>query len=221
VAILQGCRQPELARRFLQFLAATERVGPAPAPAADSPEADSLLADLLGATLVDAQDELWAAWSALARVNPPEPALRWMTEPPPWPPASVAKILSRQGERAMAMVETLAGELSAQPPVRAWLIRSWLSPTRVADEALLNELATAAEGRLCHEPSFRDWLRAEWTAWARQRYQAVGSRQWEDREPRGPYGESAFSLRDHHPERSTSRDYGPGGHYLLPTAYCL
>jgi hypothetical protein len=171
VAILQGCRHPEPARTFLRFLAGTGRAGPAPEqPASRSPEADSLLADLLGATLVDAQDELWAAWSALERVNPPGPALEWMTEPPPWPPASVTTILNRQGERAMSLVETLAGELSAQPSVRAWLIRSWLSPPRLVDAAMLEELATAAEGRLCREPSVRDWLRAEWTAWARQRY---------------------------------------------------
>ena len=176
VAILQGCRHPELARRFLKFLAATERLGPVPARAADSPEADSLLADLLGATLVDAQDELWTAWSALERGDHPEPARRWMTEPPPWPPASVARILSRQGERAMSLVETLAGELSAQPTVRAWLIRSWLSPPRLVDEVLLHELATAAAGRLCREPNVRDWLRAEWTAWARQRYRRVARR---------------------------------------------
>jgi hypothetical protein len=160
---------------------ATGRVEPAAVRTASLPEADSLLADLLGATLVDVQDELWSAWEALERVNPPEAALRWMSEPPPWPPASVAKILGRQGERAMALLETLAGELSAQPPVRAWLIRSWLSPPRLVDEALLDELAAAADGRLCREPSFRDWVRTEWTAWARQRYRRVArlaSGQW-------------------------------------------
>ena len=34
-------------------------------------EVESLVADLLGATLVDAQDELWAAWSALERAGSP------------------------------------------------------------------------------------------------------------------------------------------------------
>ena len=57
-----------------------------------------MVADLLGATLVDAQDELWAAWASLERAGYPEPALEWLTEPPPWPPASVAKYLRRDGE---------------------------------------------------------------------------------------------------------------------------
>ena len=73
----------------------------------------------------------------------------------------------------MALIETLAGELSPRPAVRGWLIRSWLSPPRLVDETLLAELAHAAEGRLIHEPRFRSWLRAEWTASARQRYRRV------------------------------------------------
>jgi hypothetical protein len=41
------------------------------------------------------------------------------------------------------------------------------------DETLLAEMAHAADGRLIHEPRFRSWLRAEWTASARQRYRRV------------------------------------------------
>jgi hypothetical protein len=181
VAIPREARHPGLARAFLRFLAATGRAGPAPAHAANSPDAEALLADLLGATLVDAQDELWVAWSALKRGDHPESALRWMTEPPPWPPASVAKMLRGQGEHAMPLLETLVGQLATDPSVRAWLLRSWLSPPHLVDEALLHELALAAEGRLCRESRFRDWLRAEWTAWARQRYRRV------ERLARGPW----------------------------------
>jgi hypothetical protein len=131
--------------------------------------------------LVDAQDELWSAWSALETMDHPENALRWMTEPPPWPPASVTKMLGRHGEHAMSLVETLAGQLTTDPSVRAWLIRSWLTPPRPIDESLLNELVLAEQGRLGREPRFREWLRAEWTAWARQRYRRVArlaSGQW-------------------------------------------
>jgi hypothetical protein len=173
VAILGEAVHPEQARSFLRFLAETGVAGSAPSGSDDSTDADNLLADLLGATLVDAQDELWTAWSTLDREGYPENALRSMTEPPPWPPASVAKMMSGAGERGMSMVETLAGELATEPPVRAWLVRSWVSPQRLIDHAMLAELAGAAEGRLCHEPRFRDWLRAEWTAWARQRYRRV------------------------------------------------
>jgi hypothetical protein len=137
------------------------------------PAVESLAADLLGATLVDAQDELWAAWGALERAGQPERALRWMDEPPPWPPAFVAKLLSRGGENAMSLTETLARELAPEPAARAWLMRSWLSPSRHVDLTLLAELSHAAGGRLGTEPRFRAWLRAEWTAWARQRYRRV------------------------------------------------
>ena len=60
-------------------------------------DSSDLLAELLGATLVDAQDELWAAWAALEREGYPDHALRWLTEPPPWPPASVAKMMTGAG----------------------------------------------------------------------------------------------------------------------------
>ena len=61
----------------------------------------SLVADLVGATLVDAQDELWTAWRALEGLSDRERALAWLLEPPPWPPASVSKYLGRDGERAI------------------------------------------------------------------------------------------------------------------------
>jgi hypothetical protein len=141
-------------------------------PAA-GPDSESLVADLLGATLVDAQDELWAAWDALERAGPAALARKRLTEPPAWPPASIEKYLRREGENAMSLIETLAGELSPRPAVRGWLIRSWLSPPRLVDETLLAEMAQAADGRLIHEPRFRAWLRAEWTASARQRYRRV------------------------------------------------
>ena len=97
-----------------------------------TPDFESLVADLLGATLVDAQDELWTAWEVLEhRIS--EPAHKWLSEPPPWPPASIEKYLKGEGEHAMALIETLAGELSPRPAVRGWLIRSWLSPPRVVD----------------------------------------------------------------------------------------
>jgi hypothetical protein len=175
--ILTTARDPDLAREFLRFLIETRQADLAPSPdvrdrAAD-PDFESLVADLLGATLVDAQDELWAAWAALERAGSPRAARKWLTEPPHWPPASIEKYLKREGEHAMSLLETLAGELSPRAAVRGWLIRSWLSPARVVDEALLAEMSHATEGRLIHEPRFRSWLRAEWTASARQRYRRV------------------------------------------------
>ena len=143
-----------------------------PLPRSEFAPGDDLLADLLGATLIDARDELKAAHEALERAGRPEKAERWMTEPPPWPPASVAKILGRESN-AMPLVETLAAQLAPEADARAWLLRSWIAPTRPVDAALLDEIARAADGRLLREPRFRAWLRGEWTAWARQRYRRV------------------------------------------------
>ena len=38
-----------------------------------------------------------------------------MTEPPPWPPASIAKMMNGGGERRTSMMETLAGQLATEP----------------------------------------------------------------------------------------------------------
>ena len=147
-------------------------------------ELSSLVADLLGSTLVDAQDELWSAARAIDGLAEKEQARAWLLEPPPWPPASVAKYLSREGERAMALIETLSAEVAPEPPARAWLLRSWLAPARPVDLSLLSELTHAADGRLCREPRFRAWLREEWTAWARQRYRRVA--RWAKSRPAEP-----------------------------------
>ena len=171
VAVVSGGNHPDLARQFLEFLAGRGQAEPpTPVSGADL-DASDLLADLLGATLVDAQDELWAAWAKLGRSARPGRAEMWMTRPPPWPPASVEKLLDR--DKPSPLLETLVGELAPDPEVRAWLVRSWLGPPRLIDRALLTELAEAADGRLVLEPRFRAWLRGEWTAWARQRYRRV------------------------------------------------
>ena len=167
-----------MAREFLRFLIETGRAelrrAVAPATTRRDPDVESLVADLLGSTLVDAQDELWTAWDALERAGSPEPARKWLTEPPPWPPASIEKYLNREGENAMSLIETLAAELSPRPAVRA-LADPELAVASSARrrDTLLAEMAQAADGTLSHEPRFRAWLRAEWTASARQRYRRV------------------------------------------------
>jgi hypothetical protein len=178
VAIARAAPDQELAQGFLQFLletqGATASVNSSGARTGVPEEVSSLVADLLGSTLVDAQDELWTAARAIETLGGErEKATAWLVEPPPWPPASVAKYLGREGERAMALIETLAAEVAPEPPARAWLLRSWLAPERSIDEAVLSELTEAAGGRLCREGRFRAWLREEWTAWARQRYRRV------------------------------------------------
>ncbi len=171
VAIVQGGGNITLSNLFLEFLG--ER-GQAEAPSTvdvSSPAADALLADLLGATLVDAQNELSAACETLGftRQWPVYEAV--LTESPPWPPASVAKLL--KGKDSGALLETLLQQVAPEADCRSWLFRSWLLPEHPVDDKLLAELADAVKGRLVREERFRAWLRAEWTAWARQRYRRV------------------------------------------------
>jgi hypothetical protein len=174
-AICREARQPRIARAFLRFLA--ERLGTEPGIEGEviNPDVSDLLADLLGATLVDAQDELKAAWTALDRegVKAPASALSWMSEPPPWPPASVEKLQRRGGDNALRMIDDLAAQLAPDSELRFALVQSWLRPRRLIDDSLLAELAKTSAGRLVQEPRFRAWLRAEWAAWARQRYRRV------------------------------------------------
>ena len=174
-AILRGNWHAAQAQAFLRFLADHHGATPGRETPDLDPEVSDLLADLLGATLVDAQEELLVAASTVARAGEPASAQAhaWLTEPPPWPPASVEKLQSRGGEIALAMVQDLAGQIAPDPEPRFWLVQSWLRPARPIDHSMLTELARAAGGRLVREPRFRAWLRGEWTAWARQRYRRV------------------------------------------------
>jgi hypothetical protein len=197
VGIARSASDSAAAQAFLRFLCETEGASAAAdAESSDVGRSDlvgSLIADLVGATLVDAQDELWAAWRTLEKVSDRERALAWLVEPPPWPPASVSRYLGREGERAMALIETLSAEVAPMPAARAWLRRSWLSPARVVDQKFLSELAEAAGGQLCREPRFRAWLREEWTAWARQRYRRVA--RWVGTEASRPRDQGAPTRR--------------------------
>lgn len=142
-----------------------------------------MLRDLLGATLVDEQDELRPAWEAVLKAGRPADWEARLTVAPPWPPASVTRLVRRHaasGEDPRPWVETLASQVVADPLARAWLLLSWEKDPRPIDGRFLDELAAAADGRLVAEERFRAWLRAEWTAWAGQRYR------WIDRHAGGP-----------------------------------
>jgi hypothetical protein len=175
VAIVRGARHVEEARAFLRFLVG--QAGSTAGRALDRADLDAndLLADLLGATLVDARDELTWAWNELDRaaVARTSQAFGWLTEPPPWPPASIGSMQRRGGEKGLGLIEDLARQIAPDSQERLWLLESWVKPGRVVDGSLLWELSRAAGGRLVREPRFRAWLRGEWTAWARQRYRRV------------------------------------------------
>ncbi|HEY2156279.1 MAG TPA: hypothetical protein VGH33_11660 [Isosphaeraceae bacterium] len=171
VALVAASPRIDDARAFVAFLANRVQAEPVPDDfPAPEPVTDALLADLLGATLVDAQDELWAAADALDRTGHPEPFEGYLDHAPPWPPTSIQK-LRRQAE-ADELLGAMAREIGANGDARAWLMRSWDGPERKIDGSWIRELAGAAGG-LAREPRFRTWLRGEWTAWARQHYRRI------------------------------------------------
>ncbi|WP_165247810.1 hypothetical protein [Paludisphaera soli] len=177
-AIPVDARRPRAARAFLNFLIERRQgeAGPrfeAASMARAGADAEDLAADLLGATLVDAQEELRIAAAAVRDAGSPTWAVDLLTQPPPWPPASVDKLLRKEGEAGPALVETLIGQVAPAPSLRLWLAQSWLKPRRALDREILADVAEADGGRLAREPRFRSWLRAEWTQWARQRYRWV------------------------------------------------
>ncbi len=177
VSLVAGSRHSEVAGWFLDFL--KER-GEAQSPETRASDvSDELLADLLGATLVDSQNELWEAWQTLEQTGRPERPMLWMLQAPPWPPASITQLAEQ--DKTGTLIQTLAEEFAPDAHARAWLLRDWLGAPRLVNSEVLEQICAAADGRLVQEPRFRAWLRAEWTAWARQRYRRVArmARGWE------------------------------------------
>jgi hypothetical protein len=182
IAIAARAPHRDQARLFLQMLLERGQLNAPPRPDPVALAADTLLADLMGATLVDAQDELRAAWAALGRLQDSElrrQRAAWMATPPPWPPASVSAIRQQPIDEAGAWLETLAEQLAPGAETRQWLLASWRNSPAPVDAATLHELAAAADGQLAADPRFRAWIRAEWSAWARQRYRAAAHTQAE------------------------------------------
>jgi hypothetical protein len=175
VALTRNVRREAEARAFLALLEERQQCDAVPenTPVVGPVDlaADDLLADLLGAALVDAQDELWTADSALDRAGRPEPFNGYLDDPPPWPPTSVVKL--HDHPEGASLLETLAREITADRDARFWLVESWDSSPRPIDGNWLREVAGVAGGRLVKEPRFRAWLRAEWVAWARQHYRRI------------------------------------------------
>ena len=132
-----------------------------------------LLADLLGATLVDAQEELLVAASTVARAGTRHrPGAGLADRAAPLAAGIGQKLQSRGGESALAMVQDLAGQIAPDPEPRFWLVQSWLRPARPIDHAMLTELRKPPVAAWC-AASVSRLARGEWTAWARQRYRRV------------------------------------------------
>jgi hypothetical protein len=170
VAVVNGSPHAKEASVFLEFLA---EQGQADRPTPEKEKRDNLalLRDMLGNCLVDAQDELKDAVIALDRAGHPADLEAYLDDAPPWPPTSITKI--RQRDDHEALLETLAHELTDSPESRFRLLESWDHAPKKLDLAQLQMLSTVSNGQLLKEPRFRMWIRAEWTAWARQHYRRI------------------------------------------------
>jgi hypothetical protein len=137
-----------------------------------TPAVRTLAAELIGATILDAEPELRRARASLEQ-SPDAASLggTLLSEPPPWPPDSIRRLGDDPGRQSM--LATLAAALVDDPQSREWLLDSWQRPPRPVDRALFESLATANDGRVFRSSRVLPWLRAEWTAWARQRYAQV------------------------------------------------
>jgi hypothetical protein len=169
IGIVRGTPHLEAAREFVASLmrqtdtATTTRRDPLPPP-------QVLLPELLGAVLVDTQPELIEAMAAVKAAGLEKQAERWFV-PPPWPPASIAKL--KRSDPTGALAESLAEQVVPDLKARVWLLESWNRTSRPIDGDLLRELTSAADGRLIAEPRFRAWLAVEWRSWARQCYRRI------------------------------------------------
>ena len=137
----------------------------------------ALLGDLLHAVFGENWTEFHQAWSAIRRAPTPsmegrELAERWILQPPPWPPASVELLKTRPA--ASLLLTELVTQLSSTKVSRAWLQGQFEGPARLVDASLLAEIGLVDDQGLVCEPRFRNWLRAEWSAWAGQRYRRAG-----------------------------------------------
>ena len=171
LAVVEGGPNRARAAGLIDALEARGFVQLADSSSVIQANADELLVDLLGAALVDAEDELREADAALGRFGHPTQAEAAIGQRPPWPPASLARL--QADPNGPAMVETLLEQIAPDPESRRWLETSWSGPKRTVDGTLLAEIAGAASGKLALEPRFRAWLRGEWTAWTRQLYRRV------------------------------------------------
>lgn len=161
VGLVAGSRRAEQARALLAVLVeATPTLSTA-----------SLQLELLDSTLGVARPELRAARASLARKGDPAQPLAWMTEPPPWPPASITRMRTRPD--GPALIALLAEQVAPDRSARDWLLRAFDRVPKPLDVEMLGELDEVARGKLASDPRFRAWLRSEWTAWARQRYRRV------------------------------------------------
>ena len=172
IALISGCPRPDEARGFLRFLL---EAGLASEPDSSSLSVDEnpLLATLLGSTLVDAQQELVHASRVLEQSPHPARLEQFLTEPPPWPPASISRLSRQEGNAGERLKDQLAAQIAPDLDTRYWLLESWNETIAPFDGEALDRLCRAVDGKLAAEPRFRAWLQAEWTSWARQRYRRV------------------------------------------------
>jgi hypothetical protein len=158
-------KRPQAADSFRAFC---EETGKCAAPATSSEAAflAPVFRTLMAGVLLDeCLDSLRNAWKAI-RAGTGEAARdaeAYLTERPPWPPASILRL---RKERGFEYVGALAEQVAIDRDQRDWLVRAFQEAEGKVD---FQRLETSDDGRLSESLRFRTWIHAEWAAWVRQR----------------------------------------------------
>lgn len=155
----------ELREQFLRFLRETDRLRTTTGLTPASVFRDSFRRDLATIVTHDLRDKIREVWRV---IEPAGGELRtrvetYLTELPPWPPASVTSLQKRRGfEFVVALIEQVA----ANGDQRTWLVQNFQEAPNPLQMELLDQ---ALDGSFLKNIRFRAWIRAEWKAWINQR----------------------------------------------------
>jgi len=154
---------------FQEFCRKTNRLTGVLNPDESTTSKHAITDDLASIILFECRSDIQDAWVSIENSTGElrQRAEKYLTELPPWPPASIQDLQKRRGfEYVVALVEQMA----ADGDERDWLIREFQNPETKVNPELLDQ---ALNGHLQGSIRFRTWLRAEWTAWIRQRCRRV------------------------------------------------
>jgi hypothetical protein len=154
---------------FQEFCHKTNRLTGVLNPDESTTSKHAISDDLASIILFECRSDIQNAWGTIENSTGElrQRAEKYLTELPPWPPASIQDLQKRRGfEYIVALVEQMA----ADGDERDWLIREFQNPETNVNPEVLDQ---ALNGHLQGSIRFRTWLRAEWTAWIRQRCRRV------------------------------------------------
>ena len=154
---------------FQEFCRKSNRLTGVLNPDESTTRAHASTNDLASIILFECRSDIQTAWGTIENSTGEirQRAEKYLTELPPWPPASIQDLQKRRGfEYVVALVEQMASDGDE----RDWLIREFQNQETKVNLEVLDQ---ALNGHLQGSIRFRTWLRAEWTAWIRQRCRRV------------------------------------------------